>query len=83
MLRPQGYAITTEPGKPDVEEDTITCGHCNGISFVPAGCQPADTCRMCMRYICEACVKLARCDPFEKKLERIEARDRLLRAATS
>jgi len=33
-----------------------------------------------MSLICPRCVSEWRCDPFEKKLERIEARDRTRRS---
>lgn len=37
MLKPEGYSVITEPGKRDVEHDTLTCGHCGAISFTSAG----------------------------------------------
>ncbi len=85
MRRPQGYATTTEPGKADVEEDTFTCCHCNMIVFVAARADPSEFggfCRMCMSHICPGCATEGTCKPFEKKLEEMEARDKLLRAAT-
>jgi hypothetical protein len=85
MRRAQGYAITTEPGKATVEEDTFTCVHCNSLVFVHARQDPTDLggfCRLCMRHICATCADKGSCDPFERKLERIEARDRLLRACS-
>ena len=83
MRRAQGYAITTEPGKGDVEEDTFTCAHCNSIVFVKPFADPASFggfCRMCMRHICGPCAGKHECTPFEKKLEEMERRDRFLRA---
>ena len=85
MLRPQGYAITTEPGKAAIEQDSLTCAHCNSIVFVKAGAQPsadeAGFCRACYRHICPQCDGAGlKCDPFEKKLERMESRERLLRS---
>lgn len=83
MRRAQGYAITTEPGKADVEEDTFTCVHCNSIVFVKPRQDPAEAggfCRMCMKPICVACADLGSCTPFEKKLEALESRDRFIRA---
>lgn len=96
MIRPQGYAVTQQPGKADVEEDTLTCAHCNLIIFLPAGfILPADLvrkCTSCDRFVCADCggnaivfddqtgrVEQAACDPFEKKLERMEARGRFLK----
>jgi len=84
MRRPQGYSIVVEPDKPNAEQDTITCIHCNGIVFVDAGKDPSDLggfCMMCHRNICATCAATGKCDPFEKKLERIEGKDRLYRAA--
>jgi len=37
-------------------------------------------CRVCMRPICFACCDQGRCLPWEQKLERSEARDRLRRS---
>lgn len=85
MRRPQGYAVTTEPGKADVEEDTFTCCHCNGIVFVRPREDPSSMggfCRLCMSHTCAACANKGTCDPFEKKLERLEAKDRFRRALT-
>lgn len=84
MRRPQGYATITEPGKNTVEMDTFTCGHCNRIVHVKPFQAPEELgggCRLCMSPICAACAGQGGCDPFEKKLERMEARDRLRRAA--
>jgi len=83
MRRPQGYAVTVEPGRATIEQDTYTCGHCNALVFVKPMQDPSEMggfCRMCMRHICAACAD-GRCEPFEKKLERMESRDRLYRAA--
>jgi hypothetical protein len=95
MLRPLGYGVAKEPGKADVEEETSTCAHCNFVVFVLPGFLPRTLdanneakslphCRMCDRDICLRCgdrLDLDGCDPFEKKLERMESRGRLLRAA--
>lgn len=84
MRKPQGYSLVVEPGKGNVEQDTITCIHCNGIVFVDAGQDPSELggfCTMCNRNICAGCAATGRCDPFEKKLERSERRGQLLRAA--
>lgn len=83
MRRPGGYAVTTEPGKADVEEDTFTCVHCNTVVFVKPFQDPAEMggfCRLCMGHICSSSSCNDGCEPFEKKLEAMESRDRLLRA---
>jgi len=85
MRNAGGYAITTEPGKSDVEEDTFTCCHCNCIVFVKHRCDPAEMggfCRLCMKHVCKACNAKGECAPFERKLEELEARDRFRRAVS-
>jgi hypothetical protein len=61
--------------------ETLTCKHCNRIYAKPGPGDPAGFCHMCMSPVCLGCGKLERCDPFEKKLERLEARDRLIKSA--
>lgn len=82
MLREGGYAVTFDVGGMQNECSTFTCFHCNRIVLVKPKCNPDDlggTCRLCMKMICPQCVDLG-CTPFEKKLERWEARDRALRS---
>jgi len=70
-----------------VEHSTVTCGHCNRIVLVKAMCKPEETpytlCWGCHRNICLQCdeerSRTLVCDVIEKKIERMEARDRLLR----
>ena len=91
MRKAQGYAITTEPGKRDVEEDTFTCCHCNSLVFVSdpktGAPVPPDQvggfCTLCYAHTCTKCADIGGCEPFEKKMEKMEARDRLMRAAMS
>lgn len=80
MRRPQGYAVWRHgnDGNAFKEHDTILCGHCSLIDLVPPGAHPADRCLMCMRFICGQCAGKAECRPFEKHLEAIESRGRLL-----
>ena len=62
--------------------DTMTCNHCNRLIHVKARNRPEDIgglCKQCMRPICPFCLDLG-CTPFEKKLERWEARGRALRS---
>ena len=87
MRNAGGYRIITEPGKADIENDTFTCAHCNGIVLVPAGTASitvGSTCLACMKHICEACTvqmdRTLKCVPFEKRLERIENKARLARS---
>ena len=65
------------------EFDTLSCGHCNRIIHVQARQDPTELgglCKQCMRCICPQCVDHGGCEPFEKKLERWEDRDRTLRS---
>lgn len=65
-----------------VSADTITCCHCGMVYEVPdkdqapidelGGRDPAPSfCTLCGDFYCPLCVGKA-CDPFEKKLDRIE-----------
>ena len=67
-----------EIGEGVYEVDTFTCCHCNSIVHVKA-LAPMDEfgsmCRNCMKMTCPRCAD-GPCIPFEKKLERLEARDR-------
>ena len=83
MHRPGGYAISFDLNGGRHECDTFTCFHCNKVVKVQPKCNPDDLggmCRLCMRMICPSCVDVGVCDPIEKKLERMEARDRALRS---
>jgi hypothetical protein len=60
----------------DKECDTFSCKHCCRVVFIKPFCDPADMgglCRSCHGLICEDCVKLGNCDPYEEKLKRWEA----------
>ena len=77
MRKPQGFLIETPAdGSRATEHDTVTCGHCEYISVVPPGMQPARQCRKCMRYLCRVCygkISLGGpCVPMEKKLDLYE-----------
>lgn len=43
--------------------------------------EPGAFCRVCMRPVCLPCHAQGTCTPFERALERSEARDRFLRSA--
>ncbi len=84
MRRAQGTLIITDPyASAPIERDTFTCCHCNGIVVVPPppAPMPGGYCGMCSKPVCEACVGHG-CTPFEKKLEAMERRGRLLNAVT-
>jgi len=80
MLRPQGYAVISEPGKADEVRESITCTHCNCIVFLKPRQPPPGFCRLCYNHLCEACTTKGVCTPFEKRLEEMEARERFHRA---
>ena len=83
-LRPQGHVTITDPNAPTIELDTMTCGHCQKVTEIGPGQRPEDIgglCKVCMSLICGPCVDKGICDPFEKKLERIEASDIFRRQA--
>lgn len=95
MRKPQGYLTIVGVG-PQVERDTVTCGHCQQIVAVKAGSaatvylvrdahgrekeEPGAFCRVCMRAVCLVCDAHGRCTPWERRLEKAERRQRLLRA---
>jgi hypothetical protein len=84
MRRAGGYAVITEGDGGRREADTFSCSHCQRIVFVRARQDPSELggfCRACMRHICGPCADVGSCTPFEKMLERVEARDRFLRSA--
>jgi hypothetical protein len=83
MKRAGNYSIITSPDGA-VEQDSYTCYHCQKIMLVKPRQKPDDLggiCKICMQLICPECVGKGTCDPFEKKLERVEARDKFLRQA--
>lgn len=83
MRNAQGYGITKEPGKADVEEDSFTCSHCNFVVFVKPKQDPAEMggfCKLCMKHTCASPKCLSSCDVFEKKLLRMESRGRFLQS---
>lgn len=88
-----GYLLKTDPETGDVERDCLTCNHCQK-QVVVEPIKGADTtpkqihrCGQCSRTICDRCAadlaRTLKCAPWEKRLERIEARDRFLKAAAS
>jgi len=79
--REQGCAVWTHAGGQRRTLATFTCVHCNDVTLIPEGAKPADCggfCLLCMRSTCTACATAGGCTPFERRLEQIEARDRLL-----
>ena len=69
-------------GRP-FSQQTFTCAHCNRIVVVPLRAKPDECGGFCMlefKPICPKCQKIGTCTPFEKKLEAMEARGKLLAA---
>ncbi len=83
-----GYAREVDrfDGKVLAESDTITCEHCNCVVHMhdrKTGQKLNNVlvhCKQCDKYICVPCAEKARCAPFEKKLEELDARARLFAA---
>lgn len=85
MTQRLNYLVEQGPGILR-EQDLASCGHCQFQMQV----QPATNgqvisrvlppCHGCGKYICGECKKLGRCDPWEKKMERMEAREQLRKA---
>lgn len=82
MRNPHGYLTITGP-EGVVEMDTMLCNHCGGIVKVPPGQNPSDVggiCKQCMGTVCPRCYAMVGCTPFEKRIERMEARARARRS---
>jgi hypothetical protein len=60
------------------ETPCYTCAHCNTVVEIKSKTQDMGFCHMCFYPTCINCGALDKCDPFEKKLERIESRARML-----
>jgi len=60
--------------------ETLTCVHCNNLYRKLGKSDPVGFCHMCFKPVCLHCGAIDRCEPFERKLEALEARSRLLRA---
>lgn len=86
MRNPDGYMIITDPdarGGVALECDTVRCAHCQRIVPIKPGASASDAGGFCMRCaaaICGPCADHGKCVPFERKLEQMERRDRLLRS---
>lgn len=62
-----------------IEHETFTCCHCNRIAVAPLPNEPPQDvtiCHRCMQPTCPECTAKGGCDPFEKKLLRMEAAGR-------
>jgi len=83
MLRPGGYGMLVEAGKTTEEKDSFTCFHCQRCVWVKPMMSPSDMggwCAICTKLICQTCAGKG-CTPWEKQLEKEEARYRFLKSA--
>ena len=76
-----GYLHIDDPGGSNLESDTVTCCHCNGVwsmrSTDPSKANLGGWCRNCMQPVCPKCAGRD-CIPFLEKIERYESRNRFL-----
>ena len=74
-----GNFLVTMPGAPDIEGETFLCPHCQRIEVIqPGSGKVRGFCMHCMKPTCgrQECLV---CDPFQKKHERAQARDKFQR----
>ena len=72
----QGLAEWTHAAGRVLTLSTFTCCHCNTVTVIEARAKPDDCggfCLGCMKPTCRACADKG-CTPFEKRLERYEAK---------
>lgn len=82
MKDPHGYVVAVGPDGVR-EADTVMCAHCGKHTTVAPATDPVELggwCHPCGAYVCGPCNATGVCDPLEKKLNRMETRDRLLRS---
>ncbi len=80
-MREGGYIFCSDPDGGTEEASTFTCSHCNRVVIVKPKANPdkiGGLCYACYKMVCPTCVGQG-CTPFEKKLEAMEARGRMLR----
>ena len=75
-----GYFQEIGPYGEITEGNTFTCAHCNDPIEIRRG-MAFNMCHIEHRRVCDGCHRKGICDPFEKKLERIESRASILKAA--
>lgn len=75
-----GELTLHQPAGPALRIKTFTCAHCSQVTELERFTRPADAgaiCKSCMKPICLSCaakrIRGEPCDPWEAKLERIEA----------
>lgn len=89
-MRLGGYVTITDPDRPLVEYDTVTCCHCGRLIFLKPGTaqttylvpdnqglwkeEAGAGCWSCQKPVCLACEALGTCMPLERRLEQMEGR---------
>lgn len=76
MRNAHGVLISSGPDGV-IEKDTLLCNHCNGIVLTQPKQSVNDVggiCKQCMSFVCLKCYSIIGCVPFEKKIEKLEAR---------
>jgi hypothetical protein len=82
-MRRFGYLVEQGPQGVVRECDTATCGHCQFVMQLPPAPEGrvivriAAPCGMCRRFVCDQCKAKGGCEPWEKRMERMERRERL------
>ena len=79
--RAQGYATISDPDAArTIEMDTYTCHHCNSVhhlhNHLGQRLDPGGFCMACMKQICGPCADTGHCDPYSKKMDRVEGKRR-------
>ena len=83
MRNPDGVFICTGASGKESHVDAYRCGHCGLPKAVRVKHRDTDIggwCRVCDSNVCPACMISGRCDPFERAIERIEAKGTALRS---
>lgn len=71
--------ITDAYGRQTIKEKLV-CSHCQTVFDKPGPRDPSGFCHVCFKPVCLRCGAIDKCDPFEKKLDRLEARAAMLRS---
>jgi len=78
--RTRGVFISTDAYGTESVVETFTCAHCQHVFPKPKQGEDSGWCHQCFKPVCLSCGASDRCDPFEKKLMRMELRGKLLRS---
>lgn len=78
--RALSFAETYDGNGNVVVTEKLSCAHCQNLFNKPGPGDDVGFCELCFAPTCIPCAKLDKCDPFERKLERMEQRERMLRA---